>query len=93
MNAPNISDPGKEYFLKIASKKWYFREAFTLYEHTLKLPFNIVCGIMESDLNLIVKSRKAFVEPSNAIFSDLQVRWCTFQHRNFIGSLISLSCC
>ncbi|KAI8349952.1 hypothetical protein EDC96DRAFT_519891 [Choanephora cucurbitarum] len=72
MNAPNISDPGKEYFLKIASKKWNFREAFTLYEHTLKLPFNIVCGIMESDLNLIIKSRKAFVEPSNAIFSDLQ---------------------
>lgn len=27
---------------------------------------------MESDLNLITKSRKAFVEPSNAIFSDLQ---------------------
>ncbi|KAG2227818.1 hypothetical protein INT45_002056 [Circinella minor] len=72
MNSPNVSDPGKEYFLKVVSRKWNFRDAFTLYEHSLKLPSNTLCQIMESDLNLITKSRKAFVEPSNAILSDLQ---------------------
>lgn len=88
MNMPKVSDPGKEYFLKVASRKWNFREAFTHYEHTLKLPSNTVCQIMESDLNLITKSRKAFAEPSNAILSDLQVRWHTYQHHNYIDSFI-----
>jgi 3-methyladenine DNA glycosylase Tag len=88
MNTPKVSDPGKEYFLKVVSRKWNFREAFTHYEHTLKLPSNTVCQIMESDLNLITKSRKAFAEPSNAIFFDLQVRWHTYQQHNYIDSFV-----
>lgn len=88
MNTPKVSDPGKEYFFKVASKKWNFREAFTLYENTLKFPYNTICQIMESDLNLITKSRKVFVEPSNTILADLQVRWHTSQHHNSIDSFI-----
>lgn len=67
-----ISDTGKEYFLKVASRKSNFREVFTHYEHTLKLLSNTVYQIMEIDLNLMTKNRKAFSEPSNTIPSDLQ---------------------
>lgn len=89
MNMSSVSNTGKEYFLKVVSKKWDFCEAFTLYEHTLKLPFTTVCQIMEKNLNLITKSRKTFVEPSIAMPSDLQVRCHTSQHHNSIDLFFS----